>query len=325
MLQTINKTLGKIMPLLTPASVVCGVLLSEQLHGFAAFVPWIFAFMTFAGSLSANFQSLKAAVVHPLPMLLALFVLHLFMPVLAWGTGHIVFNGDSLTITGLILGVVIPTGITSMIWAAMYKGNIGLTLSVILIDTILSPFVVPFSLSILAGAQVEMDIAGMMKGLFGMVVIPSLLGMLVNQFAAPDRTARLSANCAPFSKMGLAVVVAINSSVVAPYLRTVDLRFVTIAVTVFLVAFTGYMTAWLLGRMLKRPHEEIVSLIFTGGMRNISAGAVLATSFFPAQVAVPVVIGMLFQQILAALFGHLLAKSELKRACQLENKTSLPS
>ncbi|WP_307893128.1 bile acid:sodium symporter family protein [Bacillus swezeyi] len=325
MLQSINKTLGKIMPLLTPISVVSGVLLSEHLYGFAAFVPWIFAFMTFAGSLGANFQSLKAAVVHPLPMLLALFVLHVFMPVLAWCTGHLVFNGDSFTITGLILGVVIPTGITSMIWAAMYKGNIGLTLSIILIDTILSPFIVPFSLSVLAGAQVEMDVAGMMKGLFGMVVIPSLLGMLVNQFSTPKRTARLSANCAPFSKMGLAAVVAINSSVVAPYLKTVDLKFLTIALTVFLVAFTGYLTAWLLGRMLKRPQEEIVALIFTGGMRNISAGAVLATGFFPAKVAVPVVIGMLFQQILAALFGHLLARSELKKANHFNKKMSLPS
>ncbi|MFN2746323.1 bile acid:sodium symporter family protein [Bacillus sp. z60-18] len=325
MLQTINQTLGKIMPLLTPVSVVSGVLLSAYLNGFADFVPWIFAFMTFAGSLAANFQSLKAAVIHPLPMLLALFVLHIFMPLLALATGHLVFHGDSLTITGLVLGVVIPTGITSMIWAAMHKGNVGLTLSIILIDTILSPFIVPFSLSVLAGAHVEMDVAGMMKGLFGMVVIPSLLGMLVNQFSDPEKTARLSANCAPFSKIGLALVVAINSSVVAPYLKSVDLRFLTIAVTVFLVAFTGYVTAWLLGRLLKRPQEEITALIFTGGMRNISAGAVLATSFFPAKVAVPVVIGMLFQQILAALFGQMLARSELKKSCHVDKKTSLPS
>ncbi|EWH19871.1 hypothetical protein M769_0124410 [Bacillus haynesii] len=71
MLQTINKTLGKIMPLLTPLSVVSGVLLADYLNGLAGLVPWIFAFMTFAGSLGANFQSLKTAMVHPLPMLLA--------------------------------------------------------------------------------------------------------------------------------------------------------------------------------------------------------------------------------------------------------------
>ncbi len=75
---------------------------------------------------------------------------------------------------------------------------------------------------------------------------------------------------------------------------------------------TGYAVAWLIGRLMKRSQDEIVSLIYTGGMRNISAGAVLAVSFFPSQVAVPVVIGMLFQQILAALFGYLLRRFELK-------------
>ncbi|MNJ80971.1 hypothetical protein D3C77_795600 [compost metagenome] len=41
-------------------------------------------------------------------------------------------------------------------------------------------------------------------------------------------------------------------------------------------------------------------------MRNISAGAVLAVTYFPAPVAVPVVLGMVFQQTLASLAGYLL-------------------
>ncbi|MET1138930.1 bile acid:sodium symporter family protein, partial [Bacillus subtilis] len=79
-----------------------------------------------------------------------------------------------------------------------------------------------------------------------------------------------NANCVPIPNVGLPAVVAINSSVLASYLKNVDLKFLTIAVTVFLVAFTGYLTAWLIGRLMKRPQEEIVALIFTGGMRNIS-------------------------------------------------------
>ena len=75
----------------------------------------------------------------------------------------------------------------------------------------------------------------------------------------------------------------------------------------------------LIGRLMKRSQDEIVSLIYTGGMRNISAGAVLAVSFFPSQVAVPVVIGMLFQQILAALFGYLLRRFELKPVVMMQH------
>lgn len=316
MLQKLNRVLGKVMPLLTPTSVVLGVLLSQFLNGYESAVPWIFAFITFAGSLSANFQSLRHALAHPLPMILALFVLHIFMPLFAWGSGQLIFQGDPLTITGLTLAVVIPTGITSLIWAAMYKGNVGLTLSIILIDTVLSPLIVPLSLSVLAGAQVHMDIWGMMKGLIVMVVIPSFLGMLFNQMSSPERTAALSSTLSPFSKLCLMAVIAINSSAIAPYFKAIDLRFLGIAVTVFCIALTGYAAAWFIGKMMKRRQEEIVSLIFTGGMRNISAGAVLAVTFFPSQVAVPVVIGMLFQQILAALFGYMLNRFELKPVLQ---------
>ncbi len=60
--------------------------------------------------------------------------------------------------------------------------------------------------------------------------------------------------------------------------------------------------------MLKRDKGTVVSLIFTGGMRNISAGAVIAVAYFPPAVAVPVVVGMLFQQVLASLNGALLDK-----------------
>lgn len=196
--------------------------------------------------------------------------------------------------------------------AAMYKGNVGLTLSIILIDTLLSPLIVPASLSLLAGTQVHMDMVAIMKGLFGMVVLPSILGMLVRHYAKPAVTKMISQTLSPFSKIGLFVVVSINSSVVAPYLRELDAVFFSKAATVFLIAMSGYAFAWLIGKTMKCTQGEIVAIVYTGGMRNISAGAVLAISFFPPAVAVPVVIGMLFQQVLAALFGFLLNRFELK-------------
>ena len=49
-------------------------------------------------------------------------------------------------------------------------------------------------------------------------------------------------------------------------------------------------------------------MIYGSGMRNISAGAVIAGAYFPAECLFPVMIGTLFQQVLAALFGKLLAQ-----------------
>ncbi|MGG0737369.1 bile acid:sodium symporter family protein [Niallia taxi] len=304
MLQSMNAFLGKWMPLLTPVSVVVGVLLSSFLNNFSFLVPWVFAAMTFTGSLNSNFKSMKHTIFHPLSLLLTLAVLHVITPIWAFAIGHLFFSNDPFTITGLTLATVIPTGITSVIWVSMYKGNVPLTLAIILADTLLSPFLVPLSMSIFVGEAVQLDVWGMMRGLLVMIVIPSIAGMAINQFYSKEKALHWNKTLAPFSKLGLAAVVAINSSVVAPYLRHIDLNFIYVGLTMFFVALSGYFFSWLLGVLTKRQKDETIAMIYTGGMRNISAGAVMAVSFFPPQVAVPVVIGMLFQQILAALYGQ---------------------
>jgi predicted Na+-dependent transporter len=76
---------------------------------------------------------------------------------------------------------------------------------------------------------------------------------------------------------------------------------------VFFIAVTGYLFSFLIGKLIRSDRDTVVSLTFSGGMRNISAGAVIAVTFFSPAVAVPVVVGMLFQQVLASFAGYFLA------------------
>lgn len=309
MLQKLNLRLEKLMPFLTPFSVVLGIIFADHLLFFSFLVPWIFAFMTFSGSLGSSFSSFKGIVKSPLPLIVILLLLHIVMPFIAWIAGQIIFTDDHLTVTGLVLGMVIPTGITSVIWVTIYKGNLALALSIILIDTILSPFIVPQTLSLLVGQNVEMDTLSIMNGLLFMVVLPSLLGMIVNHLSK-GKSIKAGKVLSPFSKIGLATVVMINGSVIAPYIVNFNGKLILIVVTVFVLAFIGYFVAWILGKWLKQDNETISVMIFTGGMRNISTGAVLAVHYFPAAAALPVIVGMLFQQILASIFGFLFKKFE---------------
>jgi predicted Na+-dependent transporter len=318
MLLKLNKQLEKIMPLITPTSVVLGVLLSVYIKDFTYLIPWIFAFMTFAGSLNSNFKSLSDVVRHPLPIFAAMVLLHILMPIWAWGVGHITFQGDIFTITGIVLGMAIPTGITSFIWVSIYKGNIPLTLSIILIDTLLSPLIVPYCLSLLIGERIEMDVLGIMQGLVGMIVVPSILGMLLNQFLIGDVTKKLSATLAPFSKISIGIVVMLNGAVIAPYLKEINLKLISITLVVFFIAVTGYVFSFLIGKLIRSDRDTVVSLTFSGGMRNISAGAVIAVTYFPPAVAVPVVVGMLFQQIIASFTGYFMGRYYNKKRIYLK-------
>ena len=313
MLARINAGLEKALPLITPISVIVGVLLGGYLSEYRTWTPWIFAFMTFSGSIGMSLRQFVGVLAHPLPLFATLAILHAAMPLLAFAAGHALYPGDAYTLTGLVVAAAIPTGVTSFVWVAMLKGNTPLTLSIILVDTLLAPFVVPHTVALLIGAKVEMDPTAMMQGLFWMIVLPSLLGMTLNQWTQGRVKQVWGPRLSPFSKIAMGVVVAINASVVAPYLQRIDAALLGIAATVLALATAGYLLGWLAARALRLDRETTIALTLNGGMRNISAGAVLAVTYFAPPVAVPVVLGMLFQQSLASLFGRLLSR-EPKRA-----------
>jgi bile acid:Na+ symporter, BASS family len=314
MLQKINKTMEKWMPLVTPSSVLIGILLSSWLSPYTGWVPWIFAFMTFSGSLSMNFGDLRRVLSHPLPIVVFLIVIHAVMPLLAWLIGYIAFPGDTLTITGLVLLLSIPTGIVSFMWVSIYRGHIALTLSMILIDTMLSPFIVPSTLSLFVGTKVEMDVWGMMEGLTWMIVVPSLIGMALNQWTKGKIKTKVGPTLAPFSKIGLAVVVAINSSAIAGYFTEFSFEILFLALICILVVACGYLIGFGITKLFGWDRDIGVTMTFNCGMRNISAGAVLAITYFPAPVTLPVIIGMCFQQMMASLFSYVLFRNRTNTA-----------
>lgn len=313
MLLAVNRVLNRMMPLITPLSVLAGILCGSALSSYTFLSPWLFAFMTFAGSISLGFKDFVNVLKKPLPLFTCIFILHIAMPLVALGVGHVLYPADGYTITGLVLAAVIPTGISSFIWVSIYKGNTALTLSIILIDTLLAPFVVPGVLSVLIGTNVELDTWSMMNSLFWMIVVPSLLGMVLNEWSKGAVAPKWSPRLNPFSKLFMAIVIMINGSVISPYLAEISLHLVGLAVVIVLMASTGYAICFLTAKILRWNEADEVALIFNGGMRNISAGAVLAVSYFAPPVAVPVVLGMVFQQLLASIVGFLLgSRSKLK-------------
>ena len=60
--------------------------------------------------------------------------------------------------------------------------------------------------------------------------------------------------------------------------------------------------------MMHQDREKQISMMYGAGMRNISAGAVIAATSFPGEVLFPVMIGTLFQQVLAALYGKIVCE-----------------
>jgi bile acid:Na+ symporter, BASS family len=312
MLQILNQTLEKIVPWLTPISVIIGILFAKYIHSLLFIVPYIFAFITLAGSLNSDFRKLWHTFIYPLPLFASLIILHVVMPLVAFFIGSFIFD-DIYILTGLVLAFSIPTGITSYVWVNIYKGNMSLALCIILFDTLLSPLIVPFTISRLIGAQVNVQADDMIIGMLLMIVLPALFGITINHLTKGQAKELVSPKLAPFTKIGLIAIILINSSAIAPYISENLFSFIPLFFCIIVFSLLGYIISWYFGKYKIKNHESILSMTFCSGMRNNTAGSVIALTYFPSQVSIPIVISMLFQQTLASIVGSFLHKKQVSQ------------
>ena len=302
MLKKFNSFIEKWMALVTPTCLLVGVCFPDIAKCGLPYVPAVFAFITFAGALKSRFRDVANVFRHPGALLIIMLLLHVVIPAAACGAGHIFFGDNMDLITGMVLEFAVPTAVVSLMWVTIYEGNSPLSLSLVVLDTVLAPFLIPATLRILLGSAVTMDPTKMMRELVFMVALPAIAAMTLNQVTDGKVMKTWPGKLAPFSKLALMFVVTSNSS--------------KVALAILVLAASGYALGWLVAHVFRRDRSTAVSMMYGTGMRNISAGAVIAAAYFPGEVMFPVMIGTLFQQVLAALFGKLLAQKGMRTAIE---------
>jgi predicted Na+-dependent transporter len=109
----------------------------------------------------------------------------------------------------------------------------------------------------------------------------------------------------------MVLVIAANASPVAPRLNLADPNVYLIAALCVGFGVLGYVCSKIAGMVGRLPREKRVTIFFVTGLRNISAATTIAIEFFPAAAAFPCLLGIVFQQVLAALMGKALMGKEL--------------
>ena len=298
-----NSFIERWMALVTPTCLAFGVLFPQIAKHGVPFVPYVFAFMTFTGALKSRFRDVVNVFKSPVSLLIVMALLHLVIPGAACLVGNLAFPDNPSLVTGMVIEFAVPTAVVALMWVTIYDGNLPMSLALVVLDTILAPFIIPLTLRLLIGSKVHMDMTHMMQQLIFMVAVPAVLAMTLNQITQDRVRETWPTKLAPFSKMALIFVVASNSSGVAPYVRHMNLQRIKVAGLILILAASGYAAGLCIACLLHRNRETQISMMYGAGMRNISAGAVIAVTSFPGEALFPVLIGTLFQQVLAALYG----------------------
>ncbi|MEU5208605.1 bile acid:sodium symporter [Streptomyces sp. NPDC020742] len=216
-------------------------------------------------------------------------------------------------LTGLALIAAMPVAGGATVWGGRAGGNQTLVVGLVLASTLLSPLTIPLTL---AGAAAVTcggyalalgrlaHLAGGAVAAAG-VVAPCLAGLAVRA-VLPARTAaralpwlKLLALAAALALTYLNAAGAFTDLIARP--RPALLLLSTAAAAVMCAA--SFALGWCLARALKAAPADTVALTFTSGMNNSSAGAVLATTRFPAHphVLLPILAYSVLQKLLAGL------------------------
>ena len=93
------------------------------------------------------------------------------------------FNFPPEIAAGIVLVGSSPSGLASNVMSFIAKANLALSVTLTAFATLLSPLLTPFLMKTLAGQFIEVDFWNMMLGIFNMVILPIVAGLIFNIFA----------------------------------------------------------------------------------------------------------------------------------------------
>jgi tagaturonate reductase len=302
----LNTYLERTMPILTPSGVLLGFIFPSFFLPIRPYIPLLFGIMSFSGALNLRFKELVYTIKKPKAIILFFLFSHILMPCIALIAGILCNPGEPEVYTGFVLLFSTPTAVSGFMWNSIFKGDGALSLTLIVLDTILAPLVVPFTMKTLLGTTISFNMIGIALSLVEMVVIPTIFGIGINEISKGSVPPKISPYFTVLSKFCLFTVVAANTAAVAPTVNLGDIQVWSIAGQAVLLGLIGFSSGKFAGFIGKIEQTSIKTLVFSIGLRNITAAATLAITYFPEKAALPAILGMVFQQALASLAGRIL-------------------
>jgi predicted Na+-dependent transporter len=310
-----NELLSKYMFILVSTAIALGFVIPVSNSSITSVVATgLFAYMTFISALKTTFKDVIRILTRPLLPLWVLFLIHGIAPLIAWGFGHWFYSGDFYMRIGLLVGSTIPIAVTSIIWTTIAKGDVALALVTVTLDTLFIPILIPAFFKLVLGTSISLNYGDMIVRLLLMVTVPSILGMVVNELTKGRLDSFASSVGGFTSKLATFIVMVLNSAVVLPNIQWSS-SVLKMMIIVFVLVSINYLIGYLGSFVVKeRSREVIAAIIFNVGMRNTNFGSVLAIAYFPPEVALPIILTLLYQHPIAGFISYLLELMEQRQA-----------
>lgn len=246
---------------------------------------FLLAFIMFGVSLDLNWSDITRAFRKPKPALLGLFSQFLLLPALTFGLAYVWKPMPELAL-GMFLVAACPGGTVSNFMSSLAKADLGLSVTLTAISTILCVFFTPLNFEFWSSLypetstllkSVSLNALELFRTVFLFLIVPVIVGMLLNG-KKPVFVNRIKKPVRWVSMFIFFVFVAaafLNNG--KNFIKYAELVVALVVVHNFIALASGYAV----GRIGKLGDAASRSLAIETGIQNSALGLVICFQFFP--------------------------------------------
>jgi len=136
--------------------------------------------ITFGMGTTLSPADFRRVLISPWPVFIGMVLQFSVMPVVGFliATG---FRFEPEVAAGVILIGSVSGGVASNLMVYLARGNVALSVTMTACSTMMSPFMTPVLMKVLAGRLVPIDVVAMMLEICSMIVVPILAGLVAHQ------------------------------------------------------------------------------------------------------------------------------------------------
>jgi len=202
------------------------------------------------------------------------------MPLIALAVGQL-FQLNQDAMIGMIIVGCVPGAMASNVLTLNARGNTSYSVSLTTSATILSPFVVPWTLGVAFGREIPFDPVQTAISLGCTIVLPVVAGHVLSGIIPKwDRWARPTA--AAVANLTILCIIAV---VVGKYRDQLEWPAAAYIVPLLIVNAGGYLAGYGAGWSMRLPEPMRRALTLEIGMQNAGLGTVMALALFPNRPA----------------------------------------
>lgn len=243
--------------------------------------PWIvwgLAVVMLGMGLTLDTRDFRAVLSMPRAVAVGFVLQYTVMPLLGWSSARLLDLPAPFAV-GLILVACCPGGTASNVVSYLARANVALSVVMTACSTLAAVVMTPLLTAALAGAYVPVDAGGIFLTTAQVVLIPVLLGLLLNRKA--PRFAAFVLPAGPL--LSVLVISLIVGSIIGQNASAILQHGPKLLLGVLILHAGGFALGYALARVFRCDEVSARTISIEVGMQNSGLGAVLAKTRFAAE------------------------------------------